>query len=273
MATYNARGLIEKAYQMALVRLAVGIAERFTLMPGRISQIAAAMYLSPEFVKIADLTARGMVMRVSRADALTWRQAARMHQNSRRVYSALRNELQGPYAGFLQSQIARNAALIRTLPQDIAADVAKYISDETAAGIRMSSISESLIAKIPNLSVNRARTLARTETNKTHTAVIQARADNLNLPWYVWHSMHSGTTRESHRIMDGVLCRWSDPPCPEALAGESRTYGNYNAGEIFNCRCWPEPVINLDSISWPHKVHYGGKIVTMTKNQFKAIAA
>lgn len=272
MATYNARGLIEKAYQIALVRLAVSIAERFIVMPESISQIATAMYLSPDFVKIADLAARGMVMRISRADALTWRHAARMHQNSRRVYSALRNEINGPYAGFLQSQITRNAALIRTLPKDIAADVAKYISDETTAGVRMSSIAESLVTKIPNLSANRARTLARTEANKTHTAIIQARADNLNLPWYVWHSMHSGTTRESHRVMDGVLCRWSDPPCPETLAGESRTYGNYNAGEIFNCRCWPEPVMDIDTITWPHKVHYGGKITKMTKNQFKAIA-
>jgi uncharacterized protein with gpF-like domain len=72
--------------------------------------------------------------------------------------------------------------------------------------------------------------------------------------------------------MDKVLVRWSDPPSPEALDGE-KSYGKYHAGEIFNCRCFPEPVIDFDDVTWPHKVYSGGQIQMMTLAQFKQLAA
>lgn len=68
--------------------------------------------------------------------------------------------------------------------------------------------------------------------------------------------------------MEGVLVNWNEPPSPEALAGE-KSVGNYHAGNIWNCRCYPEPLIEIDDISWPHKVYTNGKIQTMGKMQFE----
>lgn len=56
--------------------------------------------------------------------------------------------------------------------------------------------------------------------------------------------------RKSHRIMEGVLVNWNMPPSPERLAGE-KDVGNYHAGNIWNCRCYPEPLISVDDIRWP----------------------
>ena len=44
-----------------------------------------------------------------------------------------------------------------------------------------------------------------------------------------------------------------------------------NAGDIFNCRCYPEPLTDINDIKFPHKVYYGGTIRHMTKNQFLKI--
>ena len=58
--------------------------------------------------------------------------------------------------------------------------------------------------------------------------------------------------------MDGVVCLWSSPPSPEAIAGEERTCGNYHPGDIFNCRCVALPVIALEDLRFPVRVCMGG---------------
>jgi hypothetical protein len=74
--------------------------------------------------------------------------------------------------------------------------------------------------------------------------------------------------RGSHRLLQGVLVQWSDPPSPEALFHE-RSYGHYHAGNTFNCRCYPAPVLNLNTLVWPHRVYAGGAIRMMTLVRFK----
>ena len=65
-------------------------------------------------------------------------------------------------------------------------------------------------------------------------------------------------------IMDGVVCMWSSPPSPEAIAGEERTFGSYHPGEIFNCRCLALPVVALEDLRFPVRVCMGGaKIVAV----------
>jgi hypothetical protein len=68
-----------------------------------------------------------------------------------------------------------------------------------------------------------------------------------------------------------VLVSWRDPPSPEELAGEEKTYGKYHAGEIFNCRCEPLPLIEAEDVSWPHKVYTGGKIRMLGLKEFKRL--
>jgi hypothetical protein len=70
--------------------------------------------------------------------------------------------------------------------------------------------------------------------------------------------------------MSDVLIAWSDPPSPEQLFGE-KSYGKYHAGNIFNCRCYPEPLVELHYVNWPHKVYHGGQIKTMTLAQFERL--
>ena len=67
--------------------------------------------------------------------------------------------------------------------------------------------------------------------------------------------------------MDGVVVSWNDPPSPEKLVGE-KAYGEYHAGETFNCRCYPEPILDVDDVNFPAKVYRRGRIQTMKKDEF-----
>jgi len=44
--------------------------------------------------------------------------------------------------------------------------------------------------------------------------------------------------RESHQAMQGTVQEFADPP-------EVDEFGAYNPGEVPNCRCFSEPIIDL----------------------------
>ncbi len=224
------------------------------------------------FEHFAMAAAKKMVTQTFFDTAKTWRQAAKGGSKGRMILEALRNEMQSPVGNTVYDLIDRNAGIIRSMPFDLAAQATHYIQSETIKGKRHEEIAQELLSKFPKMTASKAAVIARTEASKSHTALIQARADRLGLYWYVWRTSQDGRVRGSHKHMAGVLCRFDTPPSPELLAGE-KNVGAYNAGEIYNCRCYPEPLIDIMDISWPRNVHYGGKIIRMSKEQFRQIAA
>ncbi len=63
--------------------------------------------------------------------------------------------------------------------------------------------------------------------------------------------------------MNGVLCRWSDPPNPEGMFGGHDSGGFYHPGGIYNCRCIALPVIDYRDISFPVRAHVHGSIYSI----------
>jgi len=200
----------------------------------------------------------------------TWRQAARTNSKGKGIYEALKVELNGPVGKSINEQVKRNAKLIKSMPTSIRPQITTFVKEETLKGRRSENIAEDLLNKFPQMYESKAKLIARTEVSKTSTALTKARCDMIGINWYVWRTSEDQRVRSSHDIMDDVLISWDDPPSPEKLDG-GRSVGKYHAGNIYNCRCYPEPVIRLDFISWPHKVYYKNKIVTMTKKQFQEI--
>lgn len=212
---------------------------------------------------------RRMVTPIAVQNMRTWRMAAKKATKNPRLYRMLMSEINQGLKSDIEMQIEENASLIKTLPTDVAKKVTKDISDMALKGMRASEIAKVIREQTDKHSRASAKLIARTEVSKTTTALTKARCDNLDLHWYVWRTMEDGDrVRKSHRIMEGVLVNWNEPPSPEALAGE-KSVGNYHAGNIWNCCCYPEPLIEIDDISWPHKVYTNGKIQTMGKMQFK----
>lgn len=226
---------------------------------------------SNPFKKFVLSAVRRMVTPLSTKSYSTWRKAARKSTRSNEIYTALMAELKGGLQGDIDKQIEENAKLIRTLPNDVAKKVVSDISQYTFEGKRAKEIEKLIVDKTSQHSRASARLIARTEVSKTNSALIQARSERIGSSWYVWETAQDGDrVRKSHRIMQGVLVNWNDPPSPEFLAGE-QSVGNYHAGCIWNCRCYPAPVIDIDFIDWPNKVHVNGIIKKMSKEEFKKI--
>jgi SPP1 gp7 family putative phage head morphogenesis protein len=196
--------------------------------------------------------------------ARTWRAAARESMRGGQIYELLRAELQGPMGVRVRQLIAHNARLISSLPLEISEKVNTKIAEHALEGSRAENFASSLMS---HLTRSRAHLIARTETSKVSTALTQARSEDLGLDWFVWQTSKDSRVRLSHRKMQGVLINWRDLPSPEALSGE-KSVGRYAAGNVFNCRCYPEPVLYLDQVRWPHMVFVRGTLRSMTRVQF-----
>lgn len=262
---------VEKEYLNSLLRL-VKIFNKIAKSSGsdqsKYVQAMRNFQNSSQYEKYVYSAVKRMVTPLEVGNMKTWRQAAKKATQGRFLYSLLMDELKQGKNKVIQNQIIENANLIKTLPNDVAKKVVNDIAEASLKGMRAESIEKIIRDKTDQHARASARFIARTETAKTQSALTKARCEELGLRWYVWRTAQDGNrVRKSHQVMEGVLVAWSNPPSPEELAGEI-SVGNYHAGNIYNCRCYSEPLLEIDDVKWPHKVHLNGQIQTMSKSEF-----
>ena len=263
---------IEEMYLRALEQIAQYIQTHIVNVDDPLEIAGSINRLTTDLVfsRYCEAAAMKMVTHLFNDAGRTWRQAANKNSRGRTIYEAIKFELRGHIGGEVEYQVRRNAEMIRTLPLDISRNITQYIEGEAIKGRRASDIAFEIQERFPQNVKAKARLIARTEVSKTSTALTKARSEEIGVRWYVWRTSEDQRVRKSHDHMDGVLVSWRDPPSPEKLAGE-RPVGNYHAGCIFNCRCYPEPLLNVDDVKWPAKVYHNGAITRMTRKQFEQI--
>lgn len=129
--------------------------------------------------------------------------------------------------------------LITSIPQDAAERVHRL----TLQGLESSTRAKETAAEIARsaeVTKSRAVLIARTETSRTATVLVQARAEHVGSTSYIWRTSHDGDVRPGHKAMDGKVCEWAHPPAVD----ENGKIMHHGPGEIWNCRCWAEPIIS-----------------------------
>ena len=179
----------------------------------------------------AGSVATTMIKEVAARDKDAWNKvAARMGRGLRREIDT------APTGQVMRSLLAEQVTLIKSLPLEAAERVHKL----TTAGISQGQRASSIVGKIMetgDVTRSRATLIARTETSRTATSLTMARALHVGSTHFIWHTAGDSDVRASHKKLNGLSFRWDDPP--ECDPG-------YHAlpGGIWNCRCWPEPLIS-----------------------------
>ena len=227
----------------------------------RLDQIST----DPKFEELANLAAKRIIIYQANSNARTWREAAKKSTQGKRVYQYLRKEMnqREPF----QDLITESANYIKTLPQNIATRIVKRVSKLTLEGKRASEIAIDIKRYFPEATKASATLIARTQVAKTYATITQTRAQSVGVNCYIWHDVGGPRVRRSHKHMNDVIVFYNEAPSPELLIGK-KSQGYYHAGGIYNCRCWQEPVIDLDDVTWPHKVYHSGRIQRMSRKQF-----
>lgn len=173
-----------------------------------------------------------MMADVARRDHKMWR------ANSKAMATELRRTLATgqvaeAYAGLQEAQVN----LIKSIP----IEAAKRVHDLTQEGLITSKRASTVAAEIlrtQDVSAARARLIARTETSRAASNLVQVRAVKAGSQGYIWRTSEDADVRDSHREMEGVYVRWSSPPTLDGLKG--------HAGTLPNCRCFAEPIFPDD---------------------------
>lgn len=257
------RRIAERKYQSTLGRLVrdLGDIVKKHKTPGAIIQAIKQYIASGKLNSFAKVTAERMVTQALAGQKRTWREAAAESSRGRDIYEALKEETGSPaMAKAISDILDRNATLIKTVPQTVANRLSKLAWEMAQKGRRPEEIAKTMQQMCPGLTKTQIKRIARTETAKAQSALMQARCEDMGLDMYIWRTAKDGRVRDAHAEMDGVLCRWSDPPNPEAMFGGYNSGNGYPPGGIYNCRCVALPVVDDRDLHFPLRVHKGGSV-------------
>lgn len=257
------RRITENRYRRALSRVMGDIrrAVRGLTDPDAIVRAVEAYANSKAFDDLVSLSVERMITAQKVAMRATWREAAAASTQGRKIYELMRKELLGTMTGArMDAIVTQNSSLIKTVPGDVARRLSSFAKEMALKGNRPEETAKRMQAVLPHLTNVQIARIARTETAKAQSALLEARCAEIGVTMYQWYTCKDGSVRRSHALMQGVYCLWSDPPDPEALAGEKSSGHAYHPGGIYNCRCIALPVVAVQDIHFPARVYKGGKI-------------
>lgn len=137
---------------------------------------------------------------------------------------------------YLQSQVdsfvQRNASLIKDIPEASL----KRVEIKLRTGIERGVSAKKLTEEVQNelrIAKNRAKLIARDQTNKFMGKLTELRQTELGITEYVWSTSQDERVRPSHASKEGKVFKWSEPPADTG-----------NPGDDINCRCVGIPVLD-----------------------------
>ena len=153
----------------------------------------------------------------------------------------LRDQIRNTDIGAIYQQLlSEQVSLIRSLPLNAAQRVQDLATRSLIEGIRSNEIA-GLILATGRVTKSKANTIARTEVSRAGTLFTQERAKAIGSEGYIWRDSGDGDVRHDHHLLNGTFIRWDSPPVVDRKRGIRA-----HAGCIYNCRCYPEPVIAED---------------------------
>jgi SPP1 gp7 family putative phage head morphogenesis protein len=129
--------------------------------------------------------------------------------------------------------------LIKSLP----VEAGERVHELTLRGLENSERAASYadeIRRSGEVTKARATLIARTEVARTASILTQTRAMAAGITHYRWQTSEDADVRRGHAAMQGKVCRFDTPPAVE----ENGRIMHFHPGQIWNCRCWPEPLVD-----------------------------
>lgn len=182
----------------------------------------------PQWAKAVSLK---MIAEVSQRDEHAW------SEMGREIGRSLGEEIRkAPTGRVMQELMAEQVELITSIPIKAAERVHHLTIEAMTTGTRASEIAKEIL-RSGEVAESRAMTIARTETSRTVSNMVQARSQYIGSDGYFWRTSEDSDVRKLHKELNGKFFRWDDPP----IAGENGERAH--PGCIYNCRCFADPVI------------------------------
>lgn len=166
----------------------------------------------------------------------------------------------------MSKAIENNFKMIKSIPSEVLKvmrhDYTSSLIEQVAKGTLTRGAFE---RQLKMHGAKNARLIARTETAKLQTVIVENRATEIGSVAYIWRASNDKRTRPSHKAMDDVVVFWREQP-QKPLLDKMRG----NAGEFPNCRCTPQPIFDRDDLKKSNYKVYDyntDKVISMTKKK------
>ena len=179
----------------------------------------------------ARAVAERMIAEVARRDEQAWFKA------SQDLGRNLRQEIRSaPVGSEVRRILEEQVQLITSIPVDAARRVQSLSVEYLSGGRRYQELVPMILAS-GQVAASRATLIARTETAKASSSLMEARARYVGANQYIWRTVMDRDVRPAHKRLEGTVHSWDEPPVAEAN-GE-----RHHPGAFPNCRCFAEPII------------------------------
>lgn len=162
---------------------------------------------------------------------------------TKQLNEGVRNALKsGDLRPTLAKMVEEQVELITSLPTEANRRVSELAQRAFAEGSRGAEIQKEIM-RTGEVTESRARLIARTEVARTSSTLTQARARFVGSTQYIWRTAGDSDVRFGHRQMSGKVFEWNNPPAVNEGSQKHPRIMHHHPGEIWNCRCYPEPIV------------------------------
>ena len=193
--------------------------------------VTAAVYIRDALSKYAQAiepwakaVSSRMIAEAAARDRMAWFEAAKLM--NRQLVKEIDTT---PLGDRLRTLMDQQVGLIKSIPLEAADQVHELVIKGLEGGERPADIAK----HIEGVTRSRATLIANTESGRVATALVELRAEHLGIEEFVWASMRDSAVRYDHKILDGHVFRFDDPP-----VADQRTGIRALPGCIWRCRCF-----------------------------------
>ena len=146
----------------------------------------------------------------------------------------------------MSKAVKHNFTMIKSIPKEVLKIMEHKYTSDLIEGVAKGKFGRDYFRKeLEKHGAKNAKLIARTETSKLQSSIIENRAKDIGSVAYIWLASNDKRTRPSHKAMNGVVVFWRDNDLQKPHL--DNMYGN--AGEFPNCRCAPEPIFDRDDLT------------------------
>lgn len=149
-----------------------------------------------------------------------------------------------------------NYTLITSNAKNYVSKINTLTEQAIVNGMSPKKLKEEIFKATESLSDKHCKLLARDQMGKLNGQITQAQMQEIGLDLYVWSTSADDRVRDSHALMEGLLCRWDDASVCSYDNGktwEPRPSGavELHPGQDIQCRCiglafYPELVSEIE---------------------------
>lgn len=151
-----------------------------------------------------------------------------------------------------------NYTLITSNAKNYVSKINSLTEQAIVNGYSHAKLKDEIKKATKGLSDKHCKLLARDQMGKLNGQITEAQMQEIGLDLYVWSTSLDDRVRDSHAVMEGLLCRWDDASVCSYDNGKtwvSRPSGavELHPGQDFQCRCvgltyYPELISNMQNV-------------------------